>query len=229
MPGNEGQWLQEAGSKSAHQAHDISNVVFTLDPGSGKNVCLPGSTLLRKHAEDSMSQRLPTSFRNPRKHFLKCVDCGRQTLPQNASRDRPWSAAASLHVAGRINEGALCFSCANRRSALLGLPVEQNDTYSTSDCVRPVSGSANDSRPKRIRINDLEYTFKVTTLQALIEEWKRQYFFQEYKQLDSRWWRVFVNQKCIPADIFASVAICDGDNVSIVMGRGRLTGRKRRE
>ena len=176
-----------------------------------------------------MIQRPPTSFRNPRKHFLKCVDCGRQTLPQNASRERPWSAGASLHVAGRVNDGALCFQCANKRRALLGLPVEQNDGDLKSDCRRPVLGSANASTPKTIRINDREYTWKVTTLEALIGEWQRQYFYEEYKPLDSRWWRVLVNQRCVPADDFASVAICDGDDISIVMGRGRLTGRKRRE
>lgn len=176
-----------------------------------------------------MSQRPPTSFRNPRKHFLKCVDCGCQTLPQNASRDRRWSAASSLHVAGRVNDGALCFSCANKRRTLLGLPVEQNDGDLKTDYGRPVLVPANDTTTKTIRINDREYVWHVTTLEALIEEWKHQHFYDEYKQLDSRWWRVLVNQSCVPADDFASVAICDGDDISIVMGRGRLTGRKRRE
>ena len=176
-----------------------------------------------------MSQRSPTSFRNPRKHFVKCVDCGCQTLPQNASGERPWSAAASLHVAGKVNDGALCSLCANKRTRLLGLPVEKNDGDLKSDRGGPVSTSTSDSLAKTIRINDRAYTWNITTLQALIEEWKRQYFYDAYKQLDGRWWRVLVNQRWIPADDFASVAICDGDDISIVMGRGRLTGRKRRE
>jgi hypothetical protein len=52
---------------------------------------------------------------NTRKQFVKCVDCGRQMLPQNASKERPWAAAASMFIGGRVNDGALCFNCANKR------------------------------------------------------------------------------------------------------------------
>lgn len=176
-----------------------------------------------------MSQRSLNSFRNTRKQFVKCVDCGCQTLPQNASKERPWSAAASLYVSGRVSDGALCFSCANNRRVLLGRPLEQDNGDLKSDCERPVLAAANESTCKRIRINDRGYEWKVTSLESLIEEWKHQSFYDEYEELDSRWWRVFVNHRCIPAEHFASVAISDGDEISIVMGRGRVTGRKRHE
>jgi thiamine biosynthesis protein ThiS len=168
-----------------------------------------------------MSQRPLTSFRNTRKHFVKCVDCGCQTLPQNASKERPWSAAASLYVASRVNDGALCFSCANKRRALLGLPAEQDNGDLKSECELPVLAPANESTLKTIRVNEREYTWNVTTLESLIEKWKDQYFYDEHKKVDSRWWRVVVNDEVIPADDFSSVPISDGDEISIVLGRGR--------
>ncbi len=170
-----------------------------------------------------MSQRPPTSFRNTRKHFVKCVDCGCQTLPQNVSKERPWSAAASLYVAGRVTDGALCFNCANKRRALLGLPVEQDngDLTSECECGRPVLAPANESTLKTIRVNEREYTWNVTALESLIEKWKEQDFYDEHKKMDGRWWRVVVNDAVISADDFSSVPISDGDEISIVLGRGR--------
>jgi molybdopterin converting factor small subunit len=168
-----------------------------------------------------MSQRPPTSFRNTRKHFVRCVDCGCQTLPQNAPKERPWSAAASLYVASSVNDGALCFSCANKRKALLGLPVEPYSGDLKSECGRPVLAPANESTLKTIRVNEQEYTWNVTTLESLIEKWKEQYFYDEHKKMDGRWWRVVVNDAVISADDFSSVPISDGDEISIVLGRGR--------
>lgn len=168
-----------------------------------------------------MIPRPATSFRNLRKHFLKCVDCGCQTLPQNASKEQPWSAAASLHVPSRVNDGALCFSCANKRRTLLGLPVEQSNGDLPSECERSVLAPANESTLKAIRINEREYTWNITTLESLIEKWKDQSFYDEHKKVDSRWWRVVVNGAVISADDFNSVPISDGDEISIVLGRGR--------
>ena len=168
-----------------------------------------------------MSQRPPTSFRNTRKHFVKCVDCGCQTLPQNASKERPWSAAASFYVVSRVNDGTLCFSCANKRRTLLGLPVEQSNGDLTSECERSVLAPAHESMLKIIRVNEREYTWNVTTLESLIEKWEDQYFYDEHKKVDCRWWRVVVNDAVISADDFSSVPISDGDEISIVLGRGR--------
>ena len=168
-----------------------------------------------------MTQRPHISFRNTRKHFLKCADCDCQTLPQNASIERPWSAAASLSVASRVNEGVLCFTCSNKRRALLGLPLEQNKRDLKADYTRPVPAPAKDSTLKAIRVNEQECTWDVTTLQSLIEKWKEQYFYDEHKKVDSRWWRVVVNDVVISADDFSSVPICDGDEISVVLGRGR--------
>jgi sulfur carrier protein ThiS len=104
---------------------------------------------------------------------------------------------------------------------LLGLPVEQGNGDLTSECERPVLVPANESTLKTIRVNEQEYTWNVTTLESLIEKWKDQYFYDEHKKLDSRWWRVVVNDAVISADDFSSVPISDGDEISIVLGRGR--------
>ncbi|MGB8768326.1 MAG: MoaD/ThiS family protein, partial [Candidatus Korobacteraceae bacterium] len=85
---------------------------------------------------------------------------------------------------------------------------------------RPVLASSNESTLKTIRVNQWEYTWNVTTLESVIEKWKDQYFYDEYKKADSRWWRVAVNDRVIPADAFSSVLISDGDQISIVIGRG---------
>ena len=171
-----------------------------------------------------MSERPLTSFRNTRKHFVKCVDCGHQTLPPHASEGRPWSAAATLHIRGRVNDGALCFNCANRRRALLGRSVERDRTDSTSGVQPLVPAHTNESTLKTIRVNKQGYRWNVTSLESLIEKWKEQYFYEEHKKVESRWWRVVVNDAVISAKDFSSVPISDGDEISIVLGRGRYLG-----
>jgi len=175
-----------------------------------------------------MSQRPPTSFRNTRKHFLKCVDCGCQTLPQNASKER-WGAAASLYINGHLNDGALCFQCGNKRRALLGLPAEQDGGETVTSYDRPVLAPANETLLKKVRVNEQEYSWNVSTLGSLIDKWKDQFFYAEYKKVDTRWWRVVVNHRCIPAQDFSSVPISDGDEISIVMGRASTHRVKRHE
>ena len=169
-----------------------------------------------------MSQRPLTAFRNARKQFVKCVDCGCQTLPRHASEKQPWSAAASLHAPGNVNDGALCFNCANHRRAMLGLPVEQHKgEASTSSRENPILAQ---STLKTIRVNEQEYTWSITTLKSLIEKWKDQNFYEEHTKIDSRWWRVVVNDAVISADDFSSMPISEGDEISIVLGRGRYLG-----
>ena len=131
-------------------------------------------------------------------------------------------AASSLYVANRVNDGVVCFSCANKRRALLGLPVEQHEGDLKTECESPVlAPPANESKLKTIRVNEQEYTWNVTVLESLIEKWKDQYLYDEHKKIDSRWWRVVVNGTVISGDKFSSLPICDGDEVSIVLGRGR--------
>ena len=171
-----------------------------------------------------MSQQPLTALRNTRKHFLRCVDCGCQTLPQHASEKRPWAAAASLHIAGCVNHGALCFNCANRRRALLGRPVEQNGPVTKSGFQPVGPASAGEATLKTVRVNQQEYAWKITTLASVIERWKDHCFYEEHKKIDSRWWRVVVNDVVISAKDFGSLPICDGDEISIVLGRGRYLG-----
>ena len=175
-----------------------------------------------------MSQPPSTALRNTRKHFLKCVDCGSQTLPQNASKER-WVAAAALYLEGRLNDGALCLQCANSRKALLGLPVEQDNSKTLTSYEHPALTPTNERLPKKVRINQQEYTWNVSTLGSLLDKWKDQFFYDEYKKVDTRWWRVVVNHRCIPTEDFSSVPISDGDEISIVMGRASTHRVKRHE
>jgi hypothetical protein len=169
-----------------------------------------------------MSERPAPSSRNERKQFLGCVDCGRRTLPHNAPGQRPWTAAATLFVSGRPNDGALCFACANERRERLGLPVDtasDRDTP-TGECGRAGSATARAASPKTIRINRRQYTWDVGTLQALMERWREQQFYDRYKTLDTSWSLVVHNDRSIPATDFGSVPISEGDQVFIVLGRG---------
>jgi hypothetical protein len=175
-----------------------------------------------------MSQRPLTSFRNTRKHFLKCVDCGCQTLPQNASKEC-WGAAASLYINGHINDGALCVQCGNKRRALLGELAEPESGETLTSYDRPRLAPESEMLLKKVRINEQEYSWNVSTLGSLIEKWKDQVFYAEYKKVDTRWWHVVVNHRCIPAQDFSLLPISDGDEISIVMGRASTHRVKRRE
>ena len=170
-----------------------------------------------------MSERPSTSSRNPRKHFVKCVDCGCQTLPQNALNKAPWTAAATLYMSGRINDGALCFRCANKRRELLGLPAERGPDGGTPKdaCGRAELAPVSSATPKKIRINNREYTWDVNTLDSLLVKWREQQFYEQYKNPDPRWSLVVVNNRPIPVIDFSSVPISDGDEIFVVLGRGR--------
>jgi hypothetical protein len=169
-----------------------------------------------------MSKRPSTWLRNERKHFVKCVDCGRQTLPQNAAREQPWAAAATLYISGRINDGALCFGCANKRRELLGLPAEKEPDRGTpkNEGRRAEFAPARAVTTKKIRINKREYTWDISNLDSLIVKWREQ-FYEDYKNLDASWSLVLINGRRIPAIDFSSVPISDGDEIFIVLGRGR--------
>lgn len=170
-----------------------------------------------------MSERPSTSLRNQRKHFVKCVDCGCQTLPQNAPREQPWAAAATLYISGRINDGALCFRCANKRRELLGLPAEKEPDSGTpkDEGGHAEFAPASAATPKKIRINKREYTWDVSTLDSLIVKWSEQQFYENHKNLDASWSLVLINGRRIPTIDFSSVPISDGDEIFIVLGRGR--------
>ncbi|HVP65043.1 MAG TPA: hypothetical protein VMT82_09115 [candidate division Zixibacteria bacterium] len=168
-----------------------------------------------------MSRRPSTSIRNTRKHFVKCVDCNTQTLPQNASKERPWTTAVVLRIPGRINDGALCFECGNNRRALLGLPVEQDDReIEKSNSERQVPVGLSGAAPKQIRINKREQTWEVSTLKTLITKWTDHYSFDDYKnrEVDLRKWVVFVNGRQIHSEEFNSLPVADGDDISITPG-----------
>ena len=164
-----------------------------------------------------MTERFCSLSRNQRKHFVKCVDCGCQTLPQNAPKERPWAAAATLHISGRIDDGALCFACANKRRVSLGLPIEKepgSGMPSASACARMAAS-------KRVTINNQEYTWEVTALDSVILKWKEKQLDERFRHVDAAWWLVVVNNRSIPAGDFSSVQVYDGDEISIVLGRGR--------
>lgn len=157
-----------------------------------------------------MSECPSCMLRNARKHFLKCVDCGCQTLPQNVSKQRPWSAAASLYLSGFVNEGALCFDCANKRRAKLGLPIEKEH----GDVVSPASGC--ETKLRKVRINTHECGWEISTLESLLIKWREE--DQVFKNRDIKLWLVAVNDQIIPARSFSSTPISDGDKIFIAMG-----------
>jgi sulfur carrier protein ThiS len=159
-----------------------------------------------------MSESPSVTLRNTRKHFVKCVDCGCQTLPQNASKERPWAAAASLYISGRVNDGALCFNCANKRRGLLGLPLEKE--------VTPTEAPAytRQATLKKVRINRREYTWELSTLESLLTKWLDECFSKSFRNKDSRSLLVAVNNTVIPASHLSSMPISDGDEITIVAG-----------
>ena len=164
-----------------------------------------------------MDERPLTWPRGQRKDFLKCVDCARQTLPQNAAAERPWAAAATLRIAGRVNDGALCPPCARTRRQMLGLPVEE-ETVDASELPR-----ASAAGPKTIRVNTQECRWDVDTVESLLLKWRGQQTYEMYQNMDLRWTMVVLNDRPIPPERFGSVVLCDGDQVTIVAGRAAKT------
>jgi hypothetical protein len=164
-------------------------------------------------------RRPSTTIRNTRKHFVRCVDCSTQTLPQHASAQRPWATAAALRIPGRNNEGALCFECGNKRKALLGLTVEQDDNR-VLETKRHRPSCPIETAPRRVRVNKREHTWEVGSLHSLIAKWKDVYAYSEYKnrEMDLKKWVVLVNNKQISPEDFGSMPVVDGDEISIVSG-----------
>lgn len=159
-----------------------------------------------------MSESPSITLRNTRKHFVKCVDCGCQTLPQNASKERPWTAAASLYIRGRANDGALCFNCANKRRGLLGLPLEKEPTRTE------VPAPKCEATLKKVRINTQEYSWEISTLASLLTKWRDECSPKFFRNNDIRLFIVAVNDNVIPASNFSSMPISDGDEIMIVAG-----------
>ena len=159
-----------------------------------------------------MTECACSTVRNTRKHFLKCMDCGRQTLPQNASKERPWSAAASLYISGAVNSGALCFNCANKRREALGLPVEKE--YGQVVSPTPLW----ETKRKKVCINTREYSWEISTLESLLTRWRDHCLPSNFKNREIKSWLVAVNDEIIPARSFSSMPISDGDTIFIAMG-----------
>jgi sulfur carrier protein ThiS len=139
------------------------------------------------------------------------VDCGCQTLPQNASKECPWTAAASLYISGDVNDGALCFNCANKRRETLGLPLEKEHGEVVSPA--PVC----ETKLKKVRINTREYSWKVSTLESLLTKWRDE-CLDSFKNMEIKLWLVAVNDEIIPATSFGSMPISDGDTIFIAVG-----------
>jgi hypothetical protein len=152
---------------------------------------------------------------------VKCVDCGTQTLPQNASGERPWTAAAALRISGRINDGTLCFECGKKRRVLLGLPVEQDNSKVLEEKRdRPVPAGPVEATLKKIRINKREHTWEVGTIRSVLLKWQDHHAYDEYKnrEMDFKKWVVLVNERRVPLEEFNSMPVADGDDICIVSG-----------
>lgn len=159
-----------------------------------------------------MSESPSNTLRNTRKQFVKCVDCGCQMLPQNASRERPWAAAASLYISRRVNDGALCFNCANKRRAVLRLALEKDLSRTER------FASTCDATLKKVHINTREYCWEISTLESLLTKWLDECFPKTFRSKDSRLLLVAVNKTVIPASDFRSMPIVEGDEITIAAG-----------
>jgi molybdopterin converting factor small subunit len=151
-------------------------------------------------------------MRNTRKHYLKCVDCGCQTLPRNATEQRPWTAAGLLRIVGHINDGPLCFICANERRRTLGLPLLTGAT------VLAVAASTGQLTQKHVRINSRDCCWEVDTLESVVARWSEECFPRAFKNKDPRLLLVAVNNLVIRAKDFNSTPISEGDEITIVVG-----------
>ena len=155
-----------------------------------------------------MSESPSSTLRNTRKHFVKCVDCRTQTLPQNASG---WTTAGSLNVSGRTNDGALCSSCANKRRKTLGLPVAEH-------IEDPSPAPLRNATAKRLKINRREYCWEVSNLEAVLTKWRDEYLNPTFRKRDIKTLVVIVNDELVRTRDFSSVPISDGDTIVIMVG-----------
>ena len=168
-----------------------------------------------------MMERCFTTLRNSRKQFVKCVDCGCQTLPHNASQAGTWSAAASLCISGRVNEGVLCPSCANARREILGLPLDASRTprnLPAAACPAVLLATV-----KTVRINGQEYRWEIGSLESLVVQWCAAVFPRSVVEQGIKFLLVSVNDDLIRTKDFGSIPIADGDEITIVTG-SRLGG-----
>jgi hypothetical protein len=154
-----------------------------------------------------MSESPSSTLRNTRKHFVKCVDCRTQTLPQNAAN---WTAAALLVIGGRVNDGALCFRCANQRRKALGLVVEQSEA--TESNVAPASAM------KHVTINRRHYVWEIDNLETLMTKWRAEYPNPTFKGMGLDRLVVAINEELVRTKDFSSVPISDGDTIMIMVG-----------
>jgi sulfur carrier protein ThiS len=74
---------------------------------------------------------------------------------------------------------------------------------------------------KKITVNNQQYTWELTTLDSLIMKWKEHLLDDKFRSLDASWWLVVVNGRPVPAARCSSVPVSDGDEISIILGRGR--------
>jgi sulfur carrier protein ThiS len=118
---------------------------------------------------------------------------------------------------GRLNDGPLCFPCANRRREALGLAIHEDPRSPVARGFAPAATAT----AKKVTINSQEYTWELSTLASLIEKWKARQLDDRFGKANAGWWLVVVNDGSIPAADFGSVLISDGDEISIVLGRGR--------
>jgi hypothetical protein len=154
-----------------------------------------------------MSECPSSTLRNTRKHFVKCVDCRTQTLPQNAST---WTAAGALSISCRVNDGVLCLKCANKRRETLGLPVELGESTEPALVCAPTM--------KKVTINRRQYIWEIDNLESLMTKWRAEYpnpTFQK-RRLDS--FVVAINDELLRTKDFSSVPLSDGDTIVITVG-----------
>ena len=154
-----------------------------------------------------MSESPSRTLRNTRKHFVKCVDCGKQTLPQNAS---DWTAAGAVYIKGRVNDGAMCPKCANKRREALGLPVEHSESTEPVLVCSPTM--------KRVTINRREYIWEIDTLESLLTKWRAEYPNPTFQKRGLDRFMVAINNELVRTKDFSSVPISDGDTIVIAVG-----------
>ena len=154
-----------------------------------------------------MSECPSSTLRNTRKHFVKCVDCRTQTLPQNAAN---WTASGALHISGRVNDGVLCRKCANKRREALGLPVEHSQSTEATPVCAPTM--------KRVTINRRECVWEIDNLESLLTKWRSEYPNPTFQKRALDRFVVAINDELVRTKDFSSVPISDGDTIIITVG-----------
>lgn len=168
-----------------------------------------------------MTERQYTSLCNARKSFIKCVDCCRQTLPQNVTTEEPWVSASALYTKGSANDGVLCFQCANKRRMQLGLPLVASKMIapvSTQPSAGDATAATCEKTFKNIRINTRKYSGEIGSLEALVAKWCAATFPNVVQSQDRKFLLVAINNTRIQAEDFSSTPIAEGDDITILVG-----------